>query len=341
MPRIAPSIFWRARHISPCATLLLPACRDLPSSLAELRWIRQHVAVSRADGGQPRRAIVQRLCRRRGRGEPLQYVLGTQPFGPLDLLCRRGVLIPRPEPEAYSLFLADWLMRPEIGPVSTILDVCTGTGCIALLLYERLRQQQHLRVVGIDVSPAAVALARANRRRLGFPSDRDGTDSSSVSFHRADVFADDWLHLASNAADGRIDVLVCNPPYVSRDGFAHETARSVRLFEPKLAQVPLATDERDEREDHHEDIFYGRLLDLAVRLDPRSVLLEVGGLDQAQRVVEAVLAGRGGPVADVEIWADCPDIPGTNERRTVNVVGRSVLVRGSGHGRSVFVRRRV
>ncbi len=103
MPRILPSLFWRARRLSPLATLLLPVCRDVASALAELRWIREHVAARRDRFGPSsarasdaaREAAVLRLCRRRGRGEPLQYVLGTQPFGPLDLLCRRGVLIPR------------------------------------------------------------------------------------------------------------------------------------------------------------------------------------------------------------------------------------------------------
>lgn len=97
MPRLPPSLFWRARRVSPGAVLLLPVCRDLPSALIELRWIQEHV---KEEGRTERRSNESRqrvlsLCRRRGRGEPLQYVLGTQPFGPLDLLCRRGVLIPR------------------------------------------------------------------------------------------------------------------------------------------------------------------------------------------------------------------------------------------------------
>lgn len=96
MPRIPPAVFWRARSVAPAATLLLPVCRDLPSSLTELRWIQNHVDQNDQDSSRKcRRAAVLALCRRRGRGEPLQYVLGTQPFGPLDLVCRPGVLIPR------------------------------------------------------------------------------------------------------------------------------------------------------------------------------------------------------------------------------------------------------
>ena len=104
MPRLPLSLFWRARRVSLGAALLLPVCRDLPSALLEFRWIEQHVESEIKHDGVTRKTRVDpgwvghrilSLCRRRGRGEPLQYVLGTQPFGPLDLMCRRGVLIPR------------------------------------------------------------------------------------------------------------------------------------------------------------------------------------------------------------------------------------------------------
>lgn len=93
MPRIPPSLLSRAYRISPHAATLLPTCRELPSALNELRWIRQHVAQLGLKQDSERQ--VARLCQRRGRGEPLQYVLGSQPFGNLDILCRPGVLIPR------------------------------------------------------------------------------------------------------------------------------------------------------------------------------------------------------------------------------------------------------
>jgi methylase of polypeptide subunit release factors len=93
MPRLPPSLFWAARRISPQAPVLLPACRDLPSTRAELRWIRDHVRATRS----PLPSVLRfgKLCARRGSGVPLQYVLGSQPFGDLDIECRRGVLIPR------------------------------------------------------------------------------------------------------------------------------------------------------------------------------------------------------------------------------------------------------
>lgn len=98
MPRITPGAIRQAYNISPHAATLLPACRDLPSALNELRWIREHVQeLQRGRPPSPLRTEyhVVSLCRRRGKGEPLQYVLGSQPFGNLDLKCRPGVLIPR------------------------------------------------------------------------------------------------------------------------------------------------------------------------------------------------------------------------------------------------------
>ena len=149
MPRLPPSLFWRARNdISPMAAQLLPACRDLESAANELRWIREHVQDTPSPVTPGLR--VWDLVTKRSKGVPLQYVLGTQPFGPLEIKCRPGVLIPRcaapyspyypretrpdnprPETEAYTLHIAALLAQDQPAPASlTILDLCTGTGCI-------------------------------------------------------------------------------------------------------------------------------------------------------------------------------------------------------------------
>lgn len=94
MPRLPPSLFWRAsKEISPLAPRLLPVCQDLPSVANELRWIREHVQSTRSP--VPDGLRFWSLVEKRATGVPLQYVLGNQPFGDLDILCRRGVLIPR------------------------------------------------------------------------------------------------------------------------------------------------------------------------------------------------------------------------------------------------------
>ncbi|KAF4968127.1 hypothetical protein FSARC_4402 [Fusarium sarcochroum] len=84
MPRIQPSLLRRANRLSPHLASLLPACRDLASAQNELRWIKNHVDET---WSQQKSWHLDNLCRKRGRGMPLQYVLGSQPFGSLDIKC--------------------------------------------------------------------------------------------------------------------------------------------------------------------------------------------------------------------------------------------------------------
>jgi len=92
MPRLAPSFFRKAHRISHNLIPLLRTCRDLESACNELRWLREHVAAQPTRNHEQR---LRKLCADRGRGKPLQYILGTEFFGELELLCRPGVLIPR------------------------------------------------------------------------------------------------------------------------------------------------------------------------------------------------------------------------------------------------------
>lgn len=263
------------------------------------------------------------------------------------------------------MHLADLLLQERANETSestaplTILDACTGTGCIALLLYSQLMKRASaahigpLRVVGIDLATAAVSLSRTNAVRNGLAPNDGDSSSSSVRFIQGDLFADDWLnkpavqdllHQTDGRQHPRLDVLVSNPPYISTDGFAHDTARSVRIFEPKLAQVPDQVPSSLQNgqpyvEAAAEDIFYVRLLELAAKMDARILLCETGGLEQAERV--AALASKQSSPLEVEIWADHPDIVDVDDpNRSVTVAGRIVPIRGSGHGRSVFIRRR-
>ena len=96
MPRLPHAVLLQAYKISPLLPLVLRGSRDIPSAINELRWIKEHVRESsKPQDSQRKPQILLKLCRRRARGEPLQYILGTQPFGELDIKCRPGVLIPR------------------------------------------------------------------------------------------------------------------------------------------------------------------------------------------------------------------------------------------------------
>ena len=96
MPRIPPRLFHKAFRIDPRLARLLPVCRDLQTAQNELRWLRQSLdGPSQPTGPEQKRVVLNRQVARRAQGEPLQYILGTEFFGQLELQCRPGVLIPR------------------------------------------------------------------------------------------------------------------------------------------------------------------------------------------------------------------------------------------------------
>ncbi|KAI2629059.1 S-adenosyl-L-methionine-dependent methyltransferase [Hypomontagnella submonticulosa] len=366
MPRLPPSLLRRAHGISPHLAALLPACRDLGSARNELRWIREHVAditasrsrvrtvgaLRNGEGTLHEEALLNRLCRRRGAGVPLQYVLGSQPFGDLEIKCRPGVLIPRPETEAWVVRLAGILKEARDGGREDtglkVLDLCSGSGCIPLLLYSLLRRQfPGPSVTGLDIEPRAVALAREN---LAYNQRQDLLPGAQqhVEFKEADIFSADWLALLLKQNDtaktgrGVVDILVSNPPYISARGFNRDTARSVRKFEPKLALVPGSSTYSSPAGDvRPEDVFYARILDVAQVLRPRLTVLEVGDLAQAVRVVQMAQTRYRGieDKVEIEIWRDWPDMrSGEDEPESITISGETTAVRGSGHGRAVYIR---
>lgn len=341
MPRLPPSLFRRAYAISPHVAALLPACRDIPSAVTELRWIRSHIASVPALG-QSIEARLARLCAKRGRGVPLQYVLGSQPFGALDIKCRPGVLAPRAETEAYALHLAEMLGSGRLpgprGKDVRIVDFCTGTGCIALALYEGLvRWAERLSVTGVDVSPTAVNLSRENlRRNVGTGVLLPPTAEKNIVFRQADLFDDAIIQTLHSC-----DVLVSNPPYISRKVWTYgrgQMGYSVRKYEPRLALVPEDTVPTYDGCDH-ADVFYAKLLDIAGVLRPKVLLFEVGDQEQALRVVRLVRRHEYTKEASCKIWRDWPDLtPDDGEAQALEVDGKEAVVKGSGNVRSVFVR---
>lgn len=90
MPRLTPELIRVAGRRHALLPLLLPECRTIEQASMELRWLTNE---GRREGGG--KNWLKALCEKRGRGWPLQYLLGTQPFGALEMICERGVLIPR------------------------------------------------------------------------------------------------------------------------------------------------------------------------------------------------------------------------------------------------------
>jgi HemK-like putative methylase len=347
MPRIPQWLFRKANRQSTNVTALLPACRDLSSAINELRWLKDHVngtACTAKDN------LLARLCKKRGQGYPLQYILGSQPFGPLDIRCRPGVLIPRPETEAYTYHLADLIKSGslKIGGSEQglgIVDFCTGTGCIPLLLYALLYQQfDRLDVLGVDISAQAIKLSRDNIghniRRGHLPYLQP---NHNLSILQEDIFHDEVM----GKLEGRNwDVMVSNPPYISRRAWNYgsgQVGHSVRKYEPSLALIP-----GDEipvpLHWEHEDVFYARLLEIAYRLKPRIILLEIGDEEQARRVISHFFQHSLSTSSHVEIWRDWPDIASKGDEDSLLKVpmkdgsSQAVLTKGSGNIRSIFIR---
>lgn len=157
--------------------------------------------------------ILSRLCN----FEPIQYVQGTARFLGRSFKVAPGVLIPRPETEE----LVEGMLK-EISPASRILDIGTGSGCIAVTLSKELPEAE---VVGWDVSEEALAIARANNDLL----------QASVQFALCDVLA------YQPTAEERFDVIVSNPPYVT-ESEKHDMEENVLGWEPFSALFVPDTD---------------------------------------------------------------------------------------------------
>lgn len=298
MPRVPTSLLRRARSIHSLLPLIVQECRDVESATRELRWLREGI---RDLPVQFQSKTLIQWCHRRSRGEPLQYILGNQPFGLLDIKCRTGVLIPRPETETIVAQLCDAVkvLKPK---ARNAVDFCTGTGCIALFLAQVLK----VSTKGFDISQQALNLANDNVARNA--TELKGQD---VTFDELDVLetsklSDDDIR----ASIGNVDVMVSNPPYISPDDFScGQTTRSVRLYEPKLALVPpeKLTFEGIQQADQ----FYAALLRIAIATKAKVLMMEVGDTSQAERVLQ-MCTRLMDKLADqpylIEIWNDNGEI---------------------------------
>ena len=142
---------------------------------------------------------------------PIQYIIGHAEFCGMDLIVNEDVLIPRPETEL--LVENAVVVARSQGPGARILDLCAGSGCIAIALTKAVSA---CKIVASDISSRALDVARSNAARQGV-SDR-------IEFIESDLF--------SNIKD-LFDVIVSNPPYIAR--FEFDTLQKEVLKEPIVA----------------------------------------------------------------------------------------------------------
>jgi release factor glutamine methyltransferase len=155
------------------------------------------------------------LVARRLGGEPLQYIEGSVPFGPVEIAVDERVLVPRPETE----YLFE-LMVAATDAAAVIVDLCTGSGNLALALKAAFPAAT---VHATDLSADALDVARKNARQ----------NELDVHFGHGDLFAALPNHLR-----GRVDLLVANPPYLAADELVDLPADVLREPQMALASGP-------------------------------------------------------------------------------------------------------
>ncbi|KAH8993289.1 S-adenosyl-L-methionine-dependent methyltransferase [Lactarius hatsudake] len=297
------------------------------SARLELKWLKQ---AGRSAGP------LSTMLRRRIRGEPLQYILGTQPFGHLNILTRRPVLIPRPETEYWTLRLAQSITPSPQKPVH-VLDLCTGSGCIPLLLCSTWTPGSTI-AVGIDTSLEALRLARDNTLAYASvvplelshtpshlaphpnlahaplaatPSTTTTTTTTVPPTNTATPTKNVFVPMHADVRDTNtlskllsiwrpFDVITANPPYIPREQY-DKLDRSVKDFEDQMALLgdPPGSPDRDGL------TFY---LDIARLVAQGHVLAKDGWLvlevgDGQARAVEKIVHSVA-RIKDTVIWTD-------------------------------------
>ncbi|KAJ4001586.1 S-adenosyl-L-methionine-dependent methyltransferase [Lentinula boryana] len=183
----------------------------------ELRWLKRAALDSNRS--------LESLIQRRLNHEPLQYIIGTQPFGALDnLRVRPPVLIPRPETENWVIRLAEYLCSSSPSRNISLLDLGTGSGCIPLLLCHLCPK---VIATGVDISPHAVRLANENAELCGIPHSR------------FKAFLGDFVHPGfpkTEAINPPYDILTSNPPYITPDEYL-QLSDDVAKFEDPTALI--------------------------------------------------------------------------------------------------------
>ena len=193
--------------------------------------------------------MLEKLIKRRLDREPLQYILGTWEFMGLPFKVSPSALIPRQDTETLCEEAEKFIRRKHSG---SLLDICTGTGCIGISLAARC----NIEVTLADISSECLELAEQNAKINGV----------SCKIMRSDLFSD---------ISGRFDIITANPPYIASD--------VIKTLSPEVRKEPVSaldggTDGLD---------FYRRIAkDLCNYLNPGGVFLTEIGFDQGKSVCE-------------------------------------------------------
>ena len=244
-------------------------------------------------------ARLQQITAQMATGRPMQYALGYEYFCSHKFNVAEGVLIPRPETEELVRLVADDAASAAGNGPLKILDICTGSGCIAWSIAAALPGSK---VWGCDISEESLKIAQSQNI--------DGVEPGAVNFFKCDVLAEDALSVissavissavisspvASSAADlsadlaanlpenDKFDIIISNPPYVCDD--EKKLMRpNVLDFEPHLALfVP----------DEDPLLFYRRIAELSAQLLKKGGMLYFETNERFAYTTAARMAGQG------------------------------------------------
>ena len=219
--------------------------RYLLEYICDLNWVQYLLqADTEADPQEERRYMeaVEHRCTH----YPLQYILGTVGFMGLEFMVNEAVLIPRQDTEV----LVETVLKEADVPGGTLLDMCTGSGCILISL---MALGSYGRGIGVDVSEDALRVARMNGIFNRENWEKKGRGANDILWLQSDLFQE---------VNGRFDVIVSNPPYIPAS-VIETLMPEVKDYEPRLALE--GADEGLE--------FYKKISEAAKALDRKSTRL--------------------------------------------------------------------
>ena len=205
---------------------------DLPkeATLQEAWWLLEHVThkkkwqllLATEDNldQQSQATLAQCLHERTTLHKPLQYILGSVPFIDCTITVEPPTLIPRPETEEWTAWLINHIKQVygSAPPALSILDLCAGSGCIAIALAKAFPTSQ---LIATDIAPTALRLIQKNKRHNNTPN---------VTACESHLFS------ALTNYQHHFDIIVSNPPYIAQKEW-YSLSQSVRLWEDPAALV--------------------------------------------------------------------------------------------------------
>jgi len=213
---------------------------------------------------------------RRGKFEPLQYILGHEEFYGLEFIVNQNVLIPRPETELIIDHIKSYFSKQKI---EKVLDIGTGSGNIAITLAKEIDKVQ---IEAIDISAQALSIAAENSR--------NHNTESRVRFLLGDIFSEEIVESLS-----KYDCIVSNPPYISLSDYL-DLQIEVKQFEPEIAL--------NDKSDGYK--FYRRIIEISNRiLNPNGTIFFEIGYSQSETIAE-ILNSHG--FCDIKVFKDHSNI---------------------------------